>query len=48
MMGEGVLMGEDAVMVMGPGDDYRWHQEQKGRAMMETLGRGAAGSRDVQ
>lgn len=33
-MGEGVLMGEDAVMVMGPGDDYRWHQEQKGRAMM--------------
>ena len=38
-MGEGVVMGEDAV-VMGPGDGYRRHRQQKGRAMMGDPWRG--------
>lgn len=38
-MGEGVVMGEDAV-VMGPGDGYRRHRQQKGWAMMGDPWRG--------
>ena len=39
-MGEGVVIGEDAVMVMGPGNGCRRHWEQKGRAMMGDPWRG--------
>ena len=39
-MGEGVVIGEDAVMVMEPGNGCRRHWEQKGRAMMGDPWRG--------
>lgn len=39
-MGKGVVIGEDAVMVMGPGNGCRRHWEQKGRAMMGDPWRG--------